>query len=197
VGEESSFPGSAIADRYLVIARGRTGAGKKIMAMLPGRRERRLFRRALRAERLAEKARGAVGEARTAFADFGQKNRPPFVCQIIENLLQSLDEKYHGRCRYSHETYMFCTMLKTLSPGTDGFLRQFLPLPQSERVEEYFEEKIDHDDEMIADMERAAEGLMRDGSQFVGDGYDGFLAVDGQPDVPVLLEVDALAIEPC
>jgi hypothetical protein len=51
---------------------------------------------------------------------------------------------------------MFCLMLKTLSARTDGFLRQFLPFPQSERVEEYCEEEIDRDEEVIADVERAA-----------------------------------------
>jgi hypothetical protein len=37
---------------------------------------------------------------------------------------------------------------------------------------------------------------MRDGSEFLGDGYDGFLAVDGEPDVPVIRGIDALEIEP-
>jgi hypothetical protein len=37
---------------------------------------------------------------------------------------------------------------------------------------------------------------MRYGSQLVGDGSDGFLAVDGQPYVLVILGIDALAIVP-
>jgi hypothetical protein len=81
-------------------------------------------------------------------------------------------------------------------PRTDEFLRQFLPHPQRKRVDEYFEEEIDRDEEVIADVERAAEGLMRDGSQCVGDGYDRFLDFDGQPYVPVILGIDALAIRP-
>jgi hypothetical protein len=102
------------------------------------------------------------------------------VCQIIENVLQNLYEKDPGRHRYSHKTDMFCMMLKTLSPRTDGFLRQFFPFPQSERVEEHFEKEIDRDEEVIGDVERAAERLVRFRSQFVGDGSDGLLAVDGQ-----------------
>jgi hypothetical protein len=37
---------------------------------------------------------------------------------------------------------------------------------------------------------------MRYGSQFVGDGYDPFLAIDGQPSVPAILGIDALEIDP-
>jgi hypothetical protein len=55
-------------------------------------------------------------------------------------------------------------MLKTLSPRTSELLRQFFPLPQSERLEEDLGEEIDCNGEVIADVELAAKGLMWYGS---------------------------------
>jgi hypothetical protein len=56
--EASSFPDSAVGHRNLAVERRCASAAKKVMAMPQGRRERRLLKRAMRAERFAEKARG-------------------------------------------------------------------------------------------------------------------------------------------
>jgi hypothetical protein len=81
------------------------------------------------------------------------------------------------------------------TPRIDEFLPQFLPFPQTERVEEYFEEEIDRDEEVIADVERAAEWLTRHGSQFVGMDMMVFLQLM-RSRMSVILGIDAVAIEP-
>jgi hypothetical protein len=134
-----------------MMGRGRTGVGKKVMAMLRGRGKGDASNAGCGPEHWRKRPEGQSGKRGGPSQISGRRIGLHLSAKSLKTCSKTCTKISRALSTKPRDIYVLYDGEDPV-PRTSKFLRQLLPFSQSERVEEYFEEEIDRDKEVIADV---------------------------------------------
>jgi hypothetical protein len=114
---------------------------------------------------------------------------------FLENLRTNLGQKSPSRRRYNEATYEMAFLIRTASRKAYDILRQFIPLPRTDLVDEHFKGEVTECEKNLTSLDGASRRL----ENFKGEllkKSNPFVEREGKKVIPSILGADSMAIEP-
>jgi hypothetical protein len=124
---------------------------------------------------------------------FDESTHTPLECQVLCDLFKNLQRR---QPTYEPATYIWSFMLKCKSAAAHEFVRRMFPLPGGNYVDAKFCDRVKGARNLLKSVEEIPGALEEYKARYIPNGYDRFVGVDGRLCIPVIISVDAMAIEP-